>query len=213
MKVGEPAATPVTIPALVTVAIVTSLLIHVPPLTGDNVIVEPAQTADVAVTVGFAFTVTAVEVAEQVVVLSVKVNVGEPAATPVTTPAFVTVANITLLLDQVPPLTGDRVIVEPTQTANGAVTVGFPFTVIALVVAEQVVALSLKVNVGEPDLTPVTIPALVTVAKVILLLVHVPPLTGDRVTVEPEQTDNGEVTVGCAITVTAVVVAEQVVVL
>ena len=63
MKVTLPAATPVTNPALVTVALVRSLLIHVPPVVGDNVIVLPKQTDDPALTDGSALTVT-VAVAE-----------------------------------------------------------------------------------------------------------------------------------------------------
>ena len=54
--------------------------------------------------------VTVVEhVLEQPVVLLVKVSVAEPQATPVTTPALVTVAIPVLLLDQVPPEVGEAV--------------------------------------------------------------------------------------------------------
>ena len=63
MKVTLPAETPVTKPALETVAFVASLLIHVPPVVGDNVIVFPIQTDDPALTAGKALTVT-VDVAE-----------------------------------------------------------------------------------------------------------------------------------------------------
>ena len=52
-----------------------------------------------------------------------------PAATPVITPAFVTVATAVLLLAHVPPLVGDKVAVLPTHTVAGAVTVGFALTV------------------------------------------------------------------------------------
>ena len=58
-----PAATPVTNPASVTVALVASLLVQVPPVVGDNVIVPPMQTDDPALTDGSALTVT-VAVAE-----------------------------------------------------------------------------------------------------------------------------------------------------
>ena len=58
MKVTLPAATPVTNPALVTVALVGSLLVQVPPVVGDNVIVFPIQTDDPALTTGKALTVT-----------------------------------------------------------------------------------------------------------------------------------------------------------
>ena len=63
VKVTLPAATPVTSPALVTVALVASLLIHVPPVVGDKVIVLPMHTDDPALTTGKALTVT-VDVAE-----------------------------------------------------------------------------------------------------------------------------------------------------
>ena len=58
MKVTLPAATPVTNPALVTVALVRSLLVQVPPVVGDKVIVLPMQTDDPALTAGKALTVT-----------------------------------------------------------------------------------------------------------------------------------------------------------
>ena len=58
MKVTLPAATPVTNPALVTVALVGSLLVQVPPVVGDKVIVLPKQTDDPALTTGKALTVT-----------------------------------------------------------------------------------------------------------------------------------------------------------
>jgi len=61
------------------------------------------------------FTVTAAVVLLQLVVAEVKVNVAVPAATPVTTPAEVTVATDGLLLTHVPPVVGDRVVVAPTQ--------------------------------------------------------------------------------------------------
>ena len=60
MKVTLPAETPVTKPALETVAFVASLLIHVPPVVGDNVIVLPKQTDDPALTDGSALTVNVV---------------------------------------------------------------------------------------------------------------------------------------------------------
>ena len=63
VNVTLPAATPVTNPASITVALVRSLLIHVPPVVGDNVIVFPIQTDDPALTTGKALTVT-VDVAE-----------------------------------------------------------------------------------------------------------------------------------------------------
>ena len=63
VKVTLPAATPVTSPALVTVALVASLLVQVPPVVGDKVMVPPMKTGDPALTAGSALTVT-VTVAE-----------------------------------------------------------------------------------------------------------------------------------------------------
>ena len=58
VNVTFPAETPVTSPALVTVALVASLLVQVPPVVGDNVIVLPTQTDDPALTTGKELTVT-----------------------------------------------------------------------------------------------------------------------------------------------------------
>src|SRR4029078_9663058 len=146
-----------------------------PPVVGDRVAVAPQQTEAGAVTTGKAFTVTAVVVRLQLVVVLVKVNVTLPAATPVMTPALVTVARALLLLVHVPPVVGDRVAVAPTQMAAGAVTTGKAFTVTAVVVLLQLVVVLVKVNVTLPGATPVMTPALVTVARALLLLVHVPP--------------------------------------
>ena len=123
-------------PALVTVAIELSLLVHVPPVVGDKVAVFPTHTEAGAVTVGLALTVTDEVVLLHPVVPSVNVNVTVPAATPVITPAFVTVATDVLLLVHVPPVVGDSVAVLPTHTDAGAVTVG-----LALTVTDEVVLL------------------------------------------------------------------------
>ena len=58
VNVTLPAATPVANPALVTVALVGSLLVQVPPVVGDSVMVLPTQTEDPALTTGKALTVT-----------------------------------------------------------------------------------------------------------------------------------------------------------
>ena len=52
----------------------------------------------------------------QLVVVLVNVSVTEPGATPVTTPALVTVATAVLLLVQVPPVLGVTLAVEPIKT-------------------------------------------------------------------------------------------------
>lgn len=116
VKVAVPAAIPVTNPAFVTVAIAELLLIHVPPVVGESVVVEPTQTDDapVILTEGLALMViVAVGFDTQPVLVFVKVNVAVPAATAVTTPALVTVAIPVLLLTHVPPVVGDNVVVVP----------------------------------------------------------------------------------------------------
>ena len=55
----------------------------------------------------------------------VYVNVTEPAATPVTTPALVTVATAVLLLAQVPDVFGVTLAVKPTQTEAAPPVTGF----------------------------------------------------------------------------------------
>jgi hypothetical protein len=190
VNVGAPLATPVTRPPLVTVAKALLLLAHVPPVVGESVVVAPTHIAfaPVILTVGFAFTVTVGVMDVQPVPVWVNVNVAEPLATPVTTPALVTVATALLLLTQVPPVVGDKVVVAPAHIALTPVilTVGFAFTVTWGVAKDaQPVLVSVKVNVAVPPATPVTTPASVTVAKVLLLLAHVPPVVGDSVVVFP----------------------------
>jgi len=95
-----------------------ALLAHVPPVVGDNVVVRPTQMLvdPVMLAKGRAFTVTVPVGREtQPVPESVKLNVAVPAPTPVTTPVLDTVATAGLLLAQVPPLVGDKVVVVPTQ--------------------------------------------------------------------------------------------------
>lgn len=212
VKVVVPAAIPVTNPTFVTVATAVLLLIHVPPVVGDNVVVAPTQTEvePVILTAGLGLIVIAlVGFDVQPVEVFVKVKVTEPAATPVTTPAFVTVATAVLLLTQVPPVVGESVEVDPIHIVVDPVmlTVGFTIVVIADVGSEiQPVVVFVKVNVAVPGATPVTTPALVTVANAVLLLTHVPPVVGERVVVDPTHTAEAPVilTVGLGLTVTVI---------
>lgn len=113
-----PAETPVTTPALVTVATAGLLLVQVPPVVGDKVVVDATQIleAPVMLTTGIPFTVTAgVDADKQPVVALVKVKTAVPAETPVTTPALVTVATAGSLLDHVPPDVGETPVMSPTQ--------------------------------------------------------------------------------------------------
>jgi hypothetical protein len=126
VNVTLPLDTPVTNPALVTVAIVLSLLAQVPPVVGLKVKVAPTQSVDEGVTtMGAAFTATDEVVLLQPVAVSVKVNVTLPANMPVTNPALVTVAMVLSLLAQVPPVVGLKVKVAPTQSVGeGVLTTG-----------------------------------------------------------------------------------------
>ena len=131
----------------------------------------------------------------------VKVKVALPAATPVTAPALVTLAEAGVLLTQVPPVVGDKVVVPPLAQIEDApviLTVGRAVTVTAVVVLAQFGAVELvKVKVALPAATPVTTPALVTVALVVSLLAHIPPMVGDKVMVLPTHTDEeGVLTTG-----------------
>lgn len=84
------------------------------------------------VTEGGELTVTEEVVLLHPVLLDVNVNATVPDDTPVTTPAFVTVAIVASPLVQVPPVVGDKVIELPTHSVDdGILTVGKAFTVTA----------------------------------------------------------------------------------
>ena len=93
-----------------TVATERLLLVHVPPVVGDNVVVEPSQMVEgpVIVAVGGLSTVT-FEVASdaQPVLELVNVKLAVPVLTPVTSPELFTVATAELLLTQLPPEVGE----------------------------------------------------------------------------------------------------------
>jgi len=117
-----PAATPVTTPLTETVAIAELLVVQVPPVVvEDKVVVDPGQTAavpDIVPAVGRLFTVTTARAtAVPHTPVTVYLMVSMPAATPVTTPPVLTVAELVFVLLQVPPVTVcDKLIVAPGQT-------------------------------------------------------------------------------------------------
>lgn len=207
VKVTFPEDNPVITPELVTVARALLLLIHVPPVVGVSVAVLPTQTEAGAVTIGNELIVTGEVLLLHPVVLLVKVKVTFPGDTPVITPAFVTVALAELLLVHVPPVVGERVAVLPTQTETGEVIAGEATTVTEGVVRLHPVVVLVKEKVTFPADTPVIKPAFVTIAIAVLLLVHAPPVVGERVAVLPTQTEEGEVTTGKTLTVIEVDVA------
>lgn len=201
---------------MVTEAIVGALLVQVPPVEGESVVVVPSQillepNMD---TEGFKLTCTGAEGSEtQLVDPCVNVNVAEPEVTPVTIPSLVTVAIEGWELTQVPPVDGLNVVVVPLQIAVPPVTLatGSALTVIKPVEFEtQLVEFRVKINVAVPGAIPVTTPALVTVAILLLLDTQVPPLVGDSVVDRPRQTEVAPVilTMGFSFTITLLVALE-----
>jgi len=99
------------------------------------------------------------------------------------------------------------VIVAPSQTAVGPVIAGCALTVIVVILEHPL--LLVYVMVVVPGLTPVTTPALFTVATPVLEDVHGLTAAGVpepvNVVVDPAQTFNAPVIAGCALTVTIVV--------
>src|SRR5882672_9914121 len=134
-----------------------------------------------------------------------------PAATPVTTPALLTVA--TPVLDDVQGLTAagapDPVsaVVFPTHTVNVPPIVGCALTVTVTVLPHPL--LFVYVIVLVPAATPVTTPALLTVATPVLEDVHGLTAAGVpdpvNVVVTPTHTFKVPPIVGCALTVTVTV--------
>jgi hypothetical protein len=190
VNVALPAATPVTTPPFVIVAIAVLLLVHVPPVVGLKVVVAATHIEALPVmdTTGFALIVIVGVGFDAHPVEFVNVNVAFPAVTPVTTPAFVTVAIAELLLAHVPPVLGLNVLVDATQIEVPPVidTTGFAAIEIADDGSEvHPVAVLVNVNVALPAANPVTTPPFVTVATDALLLVHVPPVVGLNVVVDP----------------------------
>jgi hypothetical protein len=215
LKVTVPCATAVTTPASVTVAIEGLLLVHVPPVVGDNVLVAPIQMAvgPVIDTDGPVVTVTVEEASdEQPVAVLVNVKVAVPIAIPVTKPVLVIVATAGSLLTQVPPVVGDRFVVEPTHIEAGPFNTvnGLGLTVMAPEGADTQPASEVKVNVTTPAETPVTTPPSVMVAIPGALLAHVPPEEGVNVVVPPIQMPVGPVmvTVGGGMTATLMIGSE-----
>ncbi len=180
-----PAEIPVTTPSLFTVATAGLLLDQVPPIVGDKVVVPFTQIEfdPVILTFGAVPTVTAGVANELQLPVFVKVNFAVPTEIPFTTPALVTVAIVLLLLVQVPPVVGDKVVVPFMQIEVGPVIVatGQSLTVTTEVAGEAQPPVFVKINVALPAAIPLTIPSLLTVATDELLLLHVPPVVGDKV--------------------------------
>jgi hypothetical protein len=147
------------------------------------------------------------------VLVCVNVNVAVPAPTLETKPALVTVATAELLLAHVPPELGLNVVVAPAHRVDAPLilTVGFALTVTVEETSEaHPVLVCVNVNVAVPDPTPVTTPALDTVATAVLLLAHVPPVVGLKVVVLPTHIVLAPLitTIGFAFTVNGAVASE-----
>ena len=115
----------------------------------------------------------------QPVVASVNINFATPAVKPVTVPALFTLATKGAVDAHVPPVVGDKVVVPliHIESFPEILAVGFNFTSTEMVLL-QPVAVSEYVSIDDPVETPVTTPALVTVATAGEPDVHVPPVAG-----------------------------------
>jgi len=211
--VGVPAETPVTTPTpRPTVARAVLLLLHVLPKGEEvNVVLDPTHTAVVPLGVdGVVVTLTTVVVIHPVG--NVYVITGLPVATPLTIPVDPTLARLVLLLLHVPPVVASlNAVVDPAHTTRvPVIPAGKGLTVTGVVMKQPVD--NVYVIVGVPAAAPVKIPVELTVAKLVLLLVQVPPVVGSpNVVVFPTHTfvvpviDNGR-----ALTVNEVVIPQPV---
>ena len=137
-----PAATPVTIPEVPTVAILVSVLLHIPPpVRSISVVVAPGQTVYVpriAPAVRNGLTVTTVVAIQPVDNVKVIVAVPVPGP-PVTKPEPLTVAIPGALVPHVPPPASVNAVVRPTQTnVVPVIAEGNGFTVTTAVVRQPV---------------------------------------------------------------------------
>ena len=111
-----------------------------------------------------------------------------PAVTPVRIPVAEPIVALLLLDIQVPPdVPSDNVSVPPPahKVPIPVMAVGNGF-IVSIVVAIQPVAVTLKVIVVVPAVTPVTTPDVVPiVATEVVLLLHVPPAPSVRFVVAP----------------------------
>lgn len=119
-----------------------------------------------------------------------------------------------LLLDQVPPDEGSKVVVVPIQIDCGpdTFTTGLPITVRGADALEtQPVPVAVKVNVAVPADTAVMTPERLICAMALLLLTQVPPEVGVMVVLVPIQIVEGPVKlmVGLALMVTGVVASDK----
>ena len=136
VNVATPWVRPVTKPALLILATNGLLLIQVPPEDGNSCVVLPTQIVDdpdieisglvLTLTISLGGDVHPVEI-------SVNTNLAVPFDTPVTIPALLTTATDGFVLDHIPPVAGDKVVVAPGHIDVEPVTMAFfPRTVTEL---------------------------------------------------------------------------------
>jgi hypothetical protein len=211
--VALPPESPVTFPSSSTYAMVSSLLLHTPPVVALlNTVRLSSHTVAVPVIVpalGKGFTVTTVVATQLPIAYDI---VAVPVATPVTTPDAFTVALLVALLLHTPPLTVfPRLVVADTHTVVVPVmeVLGALFIVTILVATvPQLVEYDI---VHVPAVRPLTTPAALTVALAVLLLLHVPNATLLlNVVVSPAQTLVVPVIVPGVVLIVTTAVAEQV---
>jgi hypothetical protein len=184
--VTEPTDTPVTTPAVLTVAREASLLLQVPPVpVVVKLIVVPVHTVLgplIVPALGMGNTVIGLVLrAVPQALVTVYLMVSRPALTPVTIPVVPTVAAAVFTLLHTPPVVlAVRVVVAPTQTVLLPLMVpdvGAAITATYLLATEVPQALvTVYLMLSSPVATPVTMPVVVTVAKLVFMLLQVPPV-------------------------------------
>jgi len=211
-----PAETPVTTPALVTVATPGVADTHGFTAAGTpdpvKFVVAPTHAFSVPVIVGLAFIVTVAVILQPLLLVYVITLV--PADTPVTTPALVTVATPGVADTHGFTAAGTpepvKFVVAPTHAFSVPVIVGSAFMVTVAVILQPL--LLVYVITLVPAETPVTTPALVTVATPGVADTHGFTAAGTpepvKFVVAPIQAFNVPVIVGSAFIVTVAVILQ-----
>ena len=151
VNLAKPAESPVTTPPLVTEATDILSLTQVPPVVGDSWVTSPVGSDG------------------QSDAELVNIKLAVPGETPVTTPPLLTVAMLASDEDQVPPVVGSRVVVDPTHIKFKPVnvTTGLGNTC-TYKVSEKQPVLDWNTNLALPVSTPVTVlvgaPVILTVS-------------------------------------------------
>lgn len=190
------------------------MLDQLPPVDGKNVVILPTQIVlpPDKETVGFGLTMIAEVLSDsQPVAASINFNVALPELKPTTIPEFVVATIAALLLIQVPPVDGYKVVVPPIHIEElpTRLTVGLLYTAIFWLFNDtQPVVVSVNLNVTLPLFTAVIMPELLIVATNGLLLSQVPPELGNIDVVPPIHSAIAPVTemLGFGLTVRKVVV-------